>query len=157
MFHKPEAAEHFLAHCAHILGPGSEMIIGVDLKKDPATLDAAYNDSAGGMGTFSLNILVRINRELGGDLDIGLFRHLAFYNAEEGRVEVYIRRLADQQVRIAGQSFHLAAGDLIQTIYSYKYSIPEFHAMAARAGFSAINTWTDRADFYSVQHFLLAL
>jgi dimethylhistidine N-methyltransferase len=150
---EPEAAEHFLAHCAKILGPGSEMIIGVDLKKDPAILDAAYNDTAGVMAAFNLNILGRIKRELDSDLDIGRFKHLAFYKAAEGRIEGYICSRVDQTVRIAGQRFHLAAGELIQTIYSYKYSISEFHALAGRAGFSAINTWTDLGELYSVHYF----
>ena len=152
---EPAAAEHFLAHCASILGPGSEMIIGVDIKKDSAILDAAYNDAAGAMAAFSLNILERIKRELDGDLDIGRFKHRAFFNAAEGRVEVYICSRANQTVRIAGQDFHLAAGELIQTVYSYKYSISEFHTLAARAGFSAINTWTDPGELYSVQYFRL--
>jgi L-histidine Nalpha-methyltransferase len=150
---EPEAAEHFLARCAHILGSDSEMIIGVDLKKEPAILNAAYNDSAGVMAAFSLNILERIKRELGRDLDISRFKHLAFYNATEGRIEVYICSLADQPVRIAGQLFQLTAGERIQTVYSYKYSIPEFRALAARAGYKAIGMWTDPDHSYGVHHF----
>jgi L-histidine N-alpha-methyltransferase len=88
---EPASAELFLTRCAHVLGPGSEMVIGVDLKKDPAILNTAYNDRTGVMAAFSLNILARINRELDGDLDTGRFEHLAFYNGAESRVEVYIR------------------------------------------------------------------
>jgi L-histidine Nalpha-methyltransferase len=152
---EPAAAERFLANCAHILGSSGEMIIGVDLKKDPAVLNAAYNDSAEVTAAFNLNLLVRINRELDGDLDIERFEHLAFYNATEGRVEIYIRSLADQRVRIAGQRFHFAGGELIHTEYSYKYAVAEFRALAARAGFRPVDTWTDPADLFSLHYFRL--
>ena len=94
---EPDAAVDFLANYARILGSGGEMLIGVDLKKDPAILDAAYNDRAGVTAAFNLNLLARINRELDGDLDIDRFEHVAFYNEAEGRVEIYIRSLANQE------------------------------------------------------------
>jgi dimethylhistidine N-methyltransferase len=152
---EPAAAERFLANCAHILGSGGEMLIGVDLKKDPAILNAAYNDSVGVTAAFNLNLLARINRELDGDLDIDRFEHLAFYSATEGRVEIYIRSLADQQARIAGQRFHFAADELIHTEYSYKYAVSEFRALATRAGFRPVDTWTDPADLFSLHYFRL--
>src|SRR5215813_2469349 len=99
---EPDAAVAFLANYARILGPGGEMLIGVDLKKDSDILDAAYNDRAGVTAAFNLNLLERINRELDGDLDLGRFEHVAFYEPVNGRVEIYIRSLADQQARIAG-------------------------------------------------------
>jgi dimethylhistidine N-methyltransferase len=152
---EPDAAAGFLANYARILGPGGEMLIGVDLKKDPEILDAAYNDRAGVTAAFNLNLLERINRELEGDLDIDRFEHVAFYNPPEGRVEIYIRSLADQKARIAGRCFHFAAGELVHTEYSYKYSVEEFRALAARAGFRPIDTWTDAADLFSVHYFRL--
>jgi L-histidine Nalpha-methyltransferase len=152
---EPAAAERFLANCAHILGPGGEMMIGVDLKKDARTLDAAYNDRAGVTAAFNLNLLERVNRELDGDLDIDRFAHLAFYNAVEGRVEIYIKSLADQSARIAGQRFDFAAGELVHTEYSYKYAVPEFRALAARAGFRPVDTWTDHNNLFSVHYFRL--
>jgi L-histidine Nalpha-methyltransferase len=152
---EPAAAERFLTNCAHILGTGSEMLIGVDLKKDPAVLDAAYNDAAGVTAAFNLNLLDRINRELDGDLELDRFAHLAFYNAAEGRVEIYIRSRAEQMARIAGQRFAFAAGELIHTEYSYKYSVPEFRALAARAGFRPVDTWTDANDLFSLHYFRL--
>ena len=107
------------------------MLIGVDLKKDPAILEAAYNDSAGVTAAFNLNLLERINRELDGDLDIDRFEHVAFYNETEGRIEIYIRSLANQEAWIAGHPrFRFARGELIHTEYSYKYSVPEFRALA---------------------------
>src|SRR6201993_4251891 len=132
---EPDAAVAFLANYAHILGPGGEMLIGVDLKKEPDILEAAYNDRAGVTAAFNLNLLERVNRELDGDLDIDRFEHYAFYNDAEGRVEIYIRSPADQRAHIAGSRFHFLRDELVHTEYSYKYSVPEFRALAAQAGF----------------------
>ena len=152
---EPEAAARFLANCAQILGAGGEMLIGVGLKKDTAILDAAYNDRSGATAAFNLNLFERINRELNGDLDLDLFEHYAFYSETNGRVEIYIRSLADQQATIAGQRFDFAAGELIHTEYSYKYSVGEFRSLAARAGFRPVDTWTDPAELFSVHYFRL--
>jgi dimethylhistidine N-methyltransferase len=152
---EPAAALRFLANCAQILGHAGEMMIGVDLKKDPRILDDAYNDRAGVTAAFNLNLLGRINRELDGDLDLNRFAHRAFYNGRAGRIEIYIESLADQEVRIAGQRFHFVASELIHTEYSYKYAVPEFRALAAQAGFRPVATWTDANDLFSLQHFRL--
>jgi dimethylhistidine N-methyltransferase len=152
---KPDAAVDFLANYARILGPGGEMLIGVDLKKHPQVLEAAYNDRAGVTAEFNLNLLERINRELDGDLDIDRFEHFAFYNEGEGRIEIYIRSLANQEAWIAGTPILFARGELIHTEYSYKYSVPEFCALAARARFSPVKTWADPADLFSVHYFRL--
>jgi L-histidine Nalpha-methyltransferase len=152
---EPDAAVAFLANYASILGPRGEMLIGVDLKKDPEILDAAYNDRAGVTAAFNLNLLERVNRELDADLDIDRFEHVAFYNEAEGRVEIYIRSLVAQEARIAGAGFHFAEDELIHTEYSYKYSVPEFRALAARAGFRPVDTWTDPAELFSVHYFRL--
>jgi dimethylhistidine N-methyltransferase len=152
---EPDAAVAFLANYAHILGPRGEMLIGVDLKKEPDILEAAYNDRAGVTAAFNLNLLERVNRELDGNLDIDGFEHLAFYNSAEGRVEIYIRSVADQTARIAGRRFRFAKNELIHTEYSYKYSVEEFRALAARAGFRPVDTWTDRAELFSVHYFRL--
>jgi dimethylhistidine N-methyltransferase len=152
---EPDAAVAFLANYARILGAGGEMLIGVDLKKDPEILDAAYNDRAGVTAAFNLNLLERINRELDGDLDLDRFEHVAFYNQVEGRVEIYIRSLADQQARIAGKRFHFARDELIHTEDSYKYAVREFRALAAQGGFRPVDTWTDPAELFSVHYFRL--
>jgi dimethylhistidine N-methyltransferase len=149
---EPEAVVRFLGHCAELLGPAGEMLIGADLKKDPEILDAAYNDRAGINAAFNLNLLERINRELGGDIDIDRFEHVAFYNAAAGRVELYLKSLAAQTVGIAGRRFHFAAGELIHTENSYKYAIDEFRALAERAGFRVAHSWTDKADLFSVHY-----
>ena len=150
---EPDAVVRFLAHCAELLGPEAEMLIGVDQKKDPAILDAAYNDRAGLNAAFNLNLLERINRELDGDLNVARFEHLAFYNEEKGRMELYLKSLGDQTATIAGRHFHFAEGERIHTENSYKYAIPEFHALAQRAGFTAVHTWTDRDQLFSVHYF----
>jgi dimethylhistidine N-methyltransferase len=152
---EPHAAVGFLANYARILGPGGEMLIGVDLKKDADILELAYNDRAGVTAAFNLNLIERINRELDGDLDIDRFEHLAFYSSAEGRVEIYIRSLVDQPARIAGKRFRFAKDELIHTEYSYKYSVEEFRALAARAGFRPVDTWTDPAELFSVHYFRL--
>jgi dimethylhistidine N-methyltransferase len=150
---EPETVVRFLAHCAELLGPAGEMLIGVDLKKDPEILDMAYNDRAGTNAAFNLNLLERVNRELGGDIDIGRFAHLAFYNEGKGRMELYLKSRDDQTATIAGRRFHFAEGELIHTENSYKYSIEEFRTLARRAGFVAAHTWTDRNELFSVHYF----
>jgi L-histidine Nalpha-methyltransferase len=152
---EPDAAVAFLANYARVLGPGGEMLIGVDLKKETEILDAAYNDRAGVTAAFNLNLLERVKRELDCDLDIERFEHLAFYNEAEGRVEIYIRSLADQEAHIAGNRFKFTEDELIHTEYSYKYSVEEFRALAARAGFRPVDTWTDPAELFSVHYFRL--
>ena len=152
---EPDAAVGFLANYARILGPNGEMLIGVDLKKDPKILEAAYDDRAGVTADFNLNLLERINRELDGDLAIDRFEHVAFYNETEGRIEIYIRSLANQVAWIAGKPILFGKDELIHTEYSYKYSVADFRALAARAGFLPIHTWTDPAQLFSVHYFRL--
>jgi dimethylhistidine N-methyltransferase len=152
---EPDAAAGFLANYARILGPGGEMLIGVDLKKDTEILDAAYNDRAGVTAAFNLNLLDRVNRELDGDLDLDRFEHVAFYNVVEGRVEIYIRSLVNQHAKISGRPFYFVVGELIHTEYSYKYSVEEFRGLAARAGFRPVDTWIDPAELFSVHYFRL--
>jgi dimethylhistidine N-methyltransferase len=152
---EPDGVVAFLKHCARLLGRGGEMLIGADLKKSPDILNAAYNDAAGLNAAFNLNLLHRIKNELGGDLDIDRFAHVAFYNEAEGRVELYVKSLADQTIGIGGRRFRCAADELIHTENSYKYSIPQFHALAARAGFQATATWTDPEKLFSVYYLRL--
>ena len=150
---EPEAVVRFLRNCAELLGPGGEMLIGADLKKEPEILEAAYNDRAGMNAAFNLNLLERINRELGGDLDVDRFEHLALYNEEQGRMELYVKSLAEQNATVAGRLFHFDASERIHTENSYKYAINEFHDLARRAGFEPVHTWTDKHDLFSVHYF----
>ena len=149
---EPEAVVAFLSHVGQLLGPGAEMLIGADVKKDKAILDAAYNDAAGLNAAFNLNLLHRIAKELDSDIAIDDFAHVAFYNPDEGRVELYIKSLKDQQAVIAGRRFSFTAGEMIHTENSYKYAIPQFHALAVRAGFRALDTWTDPEGKFAVYY-----
>jgi dimethylhistidine N-methyltransferase len=149
---EPAAVVAFLVHCGRLLGPGAEMLIGADVKKDKAVLDAAYNDAAGLNAAFNLNLLHRIAKELDSDIAIDDFAHVAFYNPDEGRVELYIRSLKEQSAVIAGRRFSFAAGEMIHTENSYKYAIAEFHALAERAGFRSLDTWTDPDGMFAVYY-----
>jgi dimethylhistidine N-methyltransferase len=150
---EPDGVVRFLRNCAELLGRGGEMLIGVDLKKDPAILEAAYNDRAGINAAFNLNLLERIDRELDGDIDVARFAHRAFYNEPKGRMELYVESLAEQSATIAGREFRFAAGERIHTENSYKYAIDEFQGLAGRAGFRPVHTWTDENALFSVHYF----
>lgn len=154
-FTPPEARE-FLAQTAALVGRGGGLLIGVDLKKSPALLDAAYNDSKGVTAAFNLNLLARINRELGADFDVDAFEHWAFYDATEGRIEMHLRARADQLVTIATQTFSFTQGETIHTENSCKYDIDEFSALANSAGWQTVKVWTDAATFFSVHYFIAA-
>jgi uncharacterized SAM-dependent methyltransferase len=132
------------------------MLVGVDLKKDANLLHAAYNDARGVTAAFNLNLLARINRELGGDFDLRRFRHYAFYNAAPGRIEMHLVSLAAQAVRLGRFRFEFAAGESIHTENSYKYSVDEFCALARRAGFRGDRLWLDRQGRFAL-HGLAAI
>jgi len=131
------------------------LLIGVDLKKDPATVQAAYNDREGVTAEFNLNVLHRLNRELGANFDVDAFRHEAVYDEAEGRIEMRLVSLEDQVVKVAGRTIAFRRGEHILTEYSHKYSVEEFHALARRAGFRPERTWTDEDGLFSV-HFMTA-
>ncbi|MFN3233411.1 MAG: L-histidine N(alpha)-methyltransferase [Alphaproteobacteria bacterium] len=147
-----EEAVRFLKVVAGILGRGGELLIGVDLKKDTAILNAAYNDQKGVTAAFNLNILERINRELGGDFDIDAFRHNAFYASDQGRIEMHIESLKDQTVKINGSSFDFESGETIHTENSHKYGVEEFVRHAGMAGFVPVQTWTDEKKLFSIHY-----
>jgi len=151
----PGDAVDFLAGCRRIIGRGGGLLIGVDLKKDTALLDAAYNDRAGVTAAFNLNLLERMNRELDADFDLDRFEHVAFYNAAAGRIEIYIRSLVDQIVTVAGRAIRFAAGERIHTEDSYKYTVSEFHRLALYGGFQPERHWIDADQLFSV-HLLRA-
>jgi len=152
----PDEAVTFLRGCRGVLGAGNAMIVGVDLKKDERVLNAAYNDGAGVTASFTLNLLARMNRELGADFDAARFEHDASYNAREGRMEIYLRSLMDQIVVVGGRRVPFAKGERVHIEYSYKYAVDEFQKLAARAGYRAAACWTDAAGLVSV-HYLDAV
>ena len=150
----PEEAHAFLAMTRD---QAARMLVGVDLKKDANVLHAAYNDSRGVTAAFNLNILARINRELGADFDLRKFSHYAFYNAAAGRIEMHLVSLARQSVRVARQHrFRFERGESIHTENSYKYSVEGFRALAARAGYSGKKLWSDRNGLFAL-HGLTAI
>jgi len=152
---EPADAQGFLANLRHTVGDGGGLLIGVDLKKDPARLEAAYNDAAGVTAAFNLNLLKRINRELDGDFDPARFRHRAFYNAMRGRMEMHLVSQVAQTVHLHGERYSFAAGESIHTENSYKYDLDGFADLARGAGFLPEAVWTDQAQLFSV-HFLAA-
>ncbi len=154
-FTPPEAAG-FLKLVRRSVGTGGALLIGVDLKKDKARLDAAYDDAAGVTAAFNLNLLARINRELGGDFQLRRFRHKAFYDEAQGRIEMHIESLAAQLVHVAGQRFRFEPGETIHTEFSCKYGVEEFQALARSAGFAPGETWTDAQALFSV-HGMIAV
>lgn len=145
----------FLRQIVDVVGSNGAALIGVDLKKDPAILHAAYNDTAGVTAAFNLNVLERINRELNGDFALDGFRHHAFYNSFLGRIEMHLLSLRSQTVNIASRRFAIRDGETIHTEISCKYSIEEFQAIARDAGLLAHSVWTDPQQLFSV-HYLTA-
>ncbi|HSA90246.1 MAG TPA: L-histidine N(alpha)-methyltransferase [Burkholderiales bacterium] len=143
----PEEAHAFLSMSR---GIAARMLVGVDLKKDPAVLHAAYTDSRGVTAAFNLNLLARINRELGADFDLRRWRHYAFYNPAEGRIEMHLVSMGTQAVRLGKHRFGFAAGETIHTENSYKYSLDGFRSLAARAGFRGTKVWTDRRGLFAL-------
>ncbi len=148
-FHPPDATR-MLARFAARLAPQGWLLIGVDLKKDLRILHAAYNDSAGVTAAFNLNLLARINRELGGTFDVAGFRHRAIYNGDAGRIEMYLTSRHAQKASVAGRVFRFEAGEDIHTENSYKYSLPEFRGLAVAAGYHPTAVWCDAAGLFSV-------
>ncbi len=152
---RPDEAVSFLRGCRTVLGLGGGILIGVDLKKDPIRLHDAYNDAAGVTAAFTLNLLGRMNREIGADFDVSRFDHEASYNAGAGRIEIYIRSRMDQIVRVAGRRFRFAAAERLHVEYSYKYTVAEFQRLARRAGFEPAACWTDAGNDFSVHYLTL--
>jgi dimethylhistidine N-methyltransferase len=145
-----EPARRFLHHIAGVCGPGGGLLIGVDLRKDPGKLHHAYNDWEGVTAAFNLNLLERINRELGADFQLDRFRHYAFYTPREGRLEMHLVSLANQTVHIGQVAFAFAVGESIWTESSYKYGLAEFADMAGAAGLAVGQVWTDPQELFSV-------
>jgi len=153
-FSKPEAKD-FLEKSAALLAGGGEMIVGVDLKKDERILLDAYNDAKGVTARFNLNLLARINSEIGADFDLTAFEHHAPWNAEAGRIEMHLVSRVRQSVTVAGRQFEFAAGESIHTENSHKFTVEEFQDLARSAGFHPVTVWTDERDLFSI-HYLRA-
>lgn len=153
---EPHEAAAFLARCADLVGPEGGVLIGVDLKKERSRLELAYNDPEGVTAAFNLNVLVRLNREFGTDFDPGAFQHHAPYDEAHGRIEMRLVSRRAQHVHVRGPGgrgrFTLSfdEGEAIVTERSYKYEIPEFEAIAERAGLGLGRVWTDPGRAFAV-------
>ena len=151
---EPHQAAAFFRDVGRTLGPESILIVGVDLIKAAEILNAAYNDAAGYTAKFNLNLLTRINRDLGGNFHLKQFEHHAFYNRERNRVEMHLASLKRQKVKVCGESFDFRIGDTIHTESSYKYSVESFGALARGNGWAPLAVWKDPENLFSVQAFV---
>jgi dimethylhistidine N-methyltransferase len=152
---EPDDALAFLRSVRDTCGTGSGLLIGVDLKKDPARLHAAYNDADGVTAAFNLNALRRINADLGSDFDESAFAHYACYQPRLGRMEMHLVSRRRQIVHLGGGvHVHFDEGESIHTESCHKYTLDSFAALAARAGYRREAVWTDAKSDFSVQHFL---
>lgn len=147
----PDDAVTFMEQVGQMLGSGGKFLIGVDLKKDNNILHAAYNDAAGITAQFNLNLLKRMQDELGAEYEPNAFAHEAFYNETDGRIEMHLVSTRNTQLIIDGKRFQFHLGDSIHTENSYKYSIDEFQQLAEHAGFDVEKVWTDRKQYFSLQ------
>lgn len=147
---EPDDASRLLARLGQHLGKDGKLLIGVDLKKQNHILHAAYNDARQVTAAFNLNLLERMNRELGADFDIELFEHQAYFNDDAGRIEMHLVSQVDQAVSVGGAKVDFTAGETLHTESSYKYSIEEFHELAEAGGFVADQVWTDEQQLFSV-------
>lgn len=148
-FHPTEAAA-FLRRIRNTLGHDGALVLGVDRVKDAATLEVAYNDAQGITETFNLNMLRRLNRELGADFDLTRFAHRAFFNERAARMEMHLESLTRQTVTIAGETFTFEQGETIWTESSYKYSEAALETLVTSAAFTATRLWTDSEDRFWV-------
>lgn len=152
---QPNQAKQLLASIAHMCGQQGGLLIGVDLRKDKAILERAYNDNQGVTAEFNLNLLHRMQKELGATIDVDAFEHHAFYNAELGRIEIYLRSRVDQTILLDGQTVQVEAGELIHTEYSHKYTIDGFAEMAREVGWTLRRWWTDENQYFAVLHLVV--
>ena len=152
---EPHEADDLLDRFAQLVGPGGGLILGVDLRKDPAILEPAYNDASGVTAAFNGNLLMRINRELGADFDVTAFRHLAFYNIERSRIEMHLVSAREQDVQIGDRRFPFRTGESIRTEHSYKYDLVDLARRAFARGFRLERTWTDDRNYFAVTYIVV--
>ena len=146
----PEEARQFLRQISTVIGMGGGLLLGIDRKKDRDVLELAYDDPKGVTAAFNVNLLKRLNRELGADFDLGAFSHKAFYNVEKSRVEMHLVSMREQTVHIDGETFAFHAGESIHTENSYKFDVSDVVELAAFAGLELAREWTDANEWFSV-------
>jgi dimethylhistidine N-methyltransferase len=147
---EPHEASALLRHAVALLGPRALFLIGLDLVKEADVLNAAYNDASGVTAAFNLNLLERINRELGGDFDLSTFRHHAFYNQERRRIEMHLVSLVRQRVHVCGKAIDFRRGETIHTENSYKFAVEPFLTHASGAGWTHVASWLDARGYFAV-------
>jgi len=141
-----------LNHMRLLAGADGALLIGIDMQKDVAVLERAYDDAAGVTAEFNLNILARIDRELDADFDLSRFRHRAVYDAAEGCIEMHLVSATAQTVQVAGERFTFRAGEHILSERSYKYTPEGFAALASRAGLRIEQQWSDDRRYFCVAY-----
>ncbi len=147
---EPPEASRFMRQARRALGAQSHLLIGVDRKKDPALLEAAYNDSAGVTARFNLNVLAHLNQRLGANFDLQAFRHRAHYNAAAGCVQMFLVSLKPQSLTLAGRLVALRQGEQLHTENSYKYHHDEFVALANAGGYACVDSWSDADAWFTL-------
>lgn len=147
-----EDALQLLEHIGGLCGHGGGLLIGIDLGNDHDLLQAAYNDSRGVTAAFNLNLLHRMNRDLGSDVKVDQFRHVAVFNDRMSRIEMYLESECDQVMSVHGHRFQFLAGERICTEYSHKYTIDGFSDLAAMAGWRLSQVWQDDGSQFAVLH-----
>ena len=152
----PAEAVQLLRHAAQLVGSNGAILIGVDSKKSPAVLNAAYNDAAGYTAAFNLNLLARMKSELGAQLDLAGFAHCAYYNANLGRMEMHLVSQKKQVIKLDGEIFHFEDGETIHTENSYKYTAREFQQLAWAAGWHPKMLWADQEGLFNVHYLSLS-
>lgn len=133
------------------MGPRGQALIGIDLDKDTGVIEAAYNDAAGVTEQFTLNLLARLNREIGSDFDLDGFNHRAVYSRERGRIETDLVSRRAQDVHVDGQAFHFSEGEAMPVEYSHKYTDAGFETLVARAGLRVTERWNDPQDWFGLR------
>ena len=152
----PVEAVQLLRHAAHMVGTNGAMLIGVDSKKSPAILNAAYNDAAGYTAAFNLNLLARMQRELDARLEPDDFAHYAYYNAAMGRIEMHLVSQKRQSICLDDEIFQFNEGETIHTENSYKYTANEFQQLARKAGWHPKMLWSDHDGLFNVHYLSLS-
>jgi dimethylhistidine N-methyltransferase len=151
-----EESSAFLERARRLAGENGGLLIGIDMQKPLSVLLPAYNDAAGVTAAFNLNLLVRINKELGGNFELGQFEHQAIYNEREGRIEMLLVSRREQSARVAGREFNFARGEAILTEYSHKYTLESFARTAAKAGLKIEKVWQDANKWFSLVYLTVA-
>ena len=146
---EPDAAVRFLTLASETLGPDAQFLIGIDLEKDIAVLEAAYDDASGVTGAFNLNLLQRFKTELGATLTLDDFEHYAFYNETLFRIEMHLRAKRETRISIDGQHFLFKQGETLHTENSHKYSLARLETLISSTPWHLTKAWTDDKDWYA--------